>query len=1024
MRPVRLTLQAFGPFAGREVIDFRDAVEAGLFGIYGQTGSGKSTIFSAMTFALFGEPAKSEQEPPSLRSDHADPGLPTEVEFVFDVNGRRYVALRRPDQMRPRTRGEGETRSVHEAWLFDATGMAPDEITETRRGKALAEKKVREVDQAIAGILGYGAGQFRQIVLLPQGRFEVFLSAKTRERLDILRELFDVSIYQALMADLRAGAEAAERQVREERALCARQLAAEGFESADALAAGIGEAGVRCAQLLADEGRARATLEAAGDALKAAEAIDGKFAAAEQAAAVLAGLRAQGDAIGRLADRVARADRARSLPDAEARVGEASREAGEAEERLRGAQEAARLARTVAEAAAGTLGKEAARSGEAEALRRKIDGFDRFGQILDKAADSADAVAAALAAERAAAADFEAAGARLAELQATRRQRAEALRAAHQSEVRRADLTARVTGLTASHAAARAWEKAGQDVARARGAVAEQTAAQAAALRRAADARAHLDAAERDLSAAQALHLASKLAPGSPCPVCGATEHPAPATGAAGNAGLDHAFREARRVWQDADDLSRAAAERLAGLKSALAEREDVLAGLDRPGETSERLAMSLAAAQRDLAGVGPAIDIAAAEAGLDGLDREIAGLEQGRDLLRDALDARRQAVAEATATCDAVLSAVPEAMRRPEALAAAAAAARNALDGLMAAMAAAERAARETRDAMLSAEKDRQAAEQVLATCRERHQRAGEAFRARLAQAGLSAADYLALKPAIGTIDADRETVEDYRRRLRSAGDAATAAATAIETLARPDTAMLRESRTAAEGQLSAAMELRVAAKARADHLARLRESLAETLHRLDEAEAASGPLRGLAALVNGNNPQKLTLETYAIGAMFDQVLGAANLRLGPMTAGRYRLERDLDGTGRGSRGLGIQVFDLHTGKSRPTSTLSGGESFIAALALALGLADVVESASGKVRLDTIFIDEGFGSLDTENGSGTLDQVLQVLNALVSQNRAVGLISHVPLVQDAIPNGFYVRKGLAGSRVEARGPV
>lgn len=115
MRPVRLTLQAFGPYPGRVIIDFRDAVEAGLFGIYGQTGSGKSTIFSAMTFALFGEPAKAEQDAQSLRSDHADPDVITEAEFVFDIGERRYVVLRRPDQMRPKSRGEGETRSAHEA---------------------------------------------------------------------------------------------------------------------------------------------------------------------------------------------------------------------------------------------------------------------------------------------------------------------------------------------------------------------------------------------------------------------------------------------------------------------------------------------------------------------------------------------------------------------------------------------------------------------------------------------------------------------------------------------------------------------------------------------------------------------------------------------------------------------------------------------------------------------------------------------------------------------------------------------
>lgn len=140
MRPVRLVMQAFGPYAGRQSIDFREAVAAGLFGIYGQTGSGKSTIFSAMTFALFGEAARAEQDTISLRSDHASPEMATEVEFVFDLGARRYVIRRRPEQMRPKQRGGGETRDAHEAWLFDATGLGESEITATQPGKVLAEK--------------------------------------------------------------------------------------------------------------------------------------------------------------------------------------------------------------------------------------------------------------------------------------------------------------------------------------------------------------------------------------------------------------------------------------------------------------------------------------------------------------------------------------------------------------------------------------------------------------------------------------------------------------------------------------------------------------------------------------------------------------------------------------------------------------------------------------------------------------------------------------------------------------------
>ncbi|MCE8471877.1 SMC family ATPase, partial [Rhodovulum sulfidophilum] len=222
-----------------EVVDFRAAVTAGLFGIYGRTGSGKSTIFSAMTFALFGEAARAEQDAPSLRADHADPDMPTEVEFVFDLGARRYVLLRRPDQSRPKTRGSGETRDPHEAYLFDATGLPLDRIGAEGRGKILAEKKVGAVSAAVTELLGYGSHQFRQIVLLPQGRFETFLAARTRERLEILRELFDVSIYRRLAATMKTEAEMLERTLREARAVCEGRLAAEGFEGMEALETGL-----------------------------------------------------------------------------------------------------------------------------------------------------------------------------------------------------------------------------------------------------------------------------------------------------------------------------------------------------------------------------------------------------------------------------------------------------------------------------------------------------------------------------------------------------------------------------------------------------------------------------------------------------------------------------------------------------------------------------------------------------------------------------------------------------------------
>lgn len=1024
MRPVRLTLQAFGPYPGRVVIDFRDAIEAGLFGIYGQTGSGKSTIFSAMTFALFGEAAKAEQEAPSLRSDHADPDVMTEAELVFDIGERRYVVLRQPDQMRPKVRGEGETRSAHEAYLFDATGMALEAITDAARGKIVAEKKVRDVDAAVIEMLGYGSEQFRQIVLLPQGRFEKFLSAKTKERLEILRELFDVSLYEKLMADLKSAADEAERQVRDERELCARQLAAEGFESTDALIAGIETATAKCAELRAIERTRKATAEVAEKTLRQAEAIEEKFGAAEKMRERLRALEARKDDVEALAEQVRQAERARGLIDVGERVRDAEREVGEAESAREKADGAAQLAAREAEKAAEALLREDDRADEVETLRRRSDELERYGRILEAAADSNQAVETALNEQREADDAFQAAKAQLTKLQEKRASKGVEMKAARETETKRAEMAGRRAELDKRHLAAKAYEGALQDVAKAQGAVEEQLRKSEAASGRAEKARENYEAAEKNLATAQALHLATRLEAGSPCPVCGATDHPAPATGEMGSAGLDKAFRESREALLAADREVRQAGEALFWVQATLEERRKRLSTLETPEERADVIAAQIDREDAALAALGPRVDIVAAEAGIEELGRQIEELERKRDELRDYFDERRNKATEAKAARDGRLAEVPEDLRDAPTLAATLKKVAGSLESLQAARTAAEKALNSAREEALGAVKDLESADKTLVDCKTRHQKAVEVFLTRLAGAGLTAEAFQSLKLAIETLDEDREAVETYRREHKSASDAATDAASAIEGMSRPDLEALQETHQTHADALGRATEERVAAQSRVDHLDRLRTGMEETLRKLDEAESVSGPLRGLAALANGQNSQRLTLETFAIGAMFDQVLEAANLRLAPMTSCRYRLERDLDGAGRGSRGLGIQVFDIHTGKSRATSTLSGGETFIAALALALGLADVVESANGRVRLDTIFIDEGFGSLDTENGSGTLDQLLQVLNSIVRQNRAVGLISHVPLVQEAIPNGFYVRKGISGSSVEERGLV
>jgi len=520
MRPVRLTMQAFGPYAGQQVVDFRAAVEAGLFGLYGPTGSGKSSVFSAMTFALFGKPARHEQDSPSLRSQHAAADMMTEVELVFDIGAQRFVVHRAPDQMRPRQRGEGETPSVHKALLFDATGLSLDEITPDNRGKIIAEKKVRVVDAAIVELLGYGAEQFRQIVLLPQGRFEAFLSANTRERLGILRDLFDVSLYRSLMADLKRKAEAAEAHVRTARAVCAERLTAEGFEDRDALIGGIDAAEVEHEAARAQEDAAAKAHAEAETALHDARRVEQHFVDAEEARAALTTLREQGQAMATLAARIAQAERARGLLDRQGRVVEAGQKVQAAEDRCKQAvaardtaDDAAKLAREKAEV-------EAARAGERDALRREIDTLTRHRKTLDASAEIAATVDAAGAAWQQAQEDHRAAQADLKTRQRATQAHEAVLKTARLAERQRQEHGTALATLRTALDAATTLARADTAVAQAADAV---TTAQAVAERADAalmTARAGAEEVERALVAVQALHSQRRASP------CGAGRHP------------------------------------------------------------------------------------------------------------------------------------------------------------------------------------------------------------------------------------------------------------------------------------------------------------------------------------------------------------------------------------------------------------------------------------------------------------------------------------------------------------------
>lgn len=1022
MKPLKLYITAFGPYAATEVVDFRRAVDAGLFGIYGPTGSGKTSIFSAMAFALFGEGARHEQPTTSMRSGHAAAQTLTEVAFLFELGGKRYFVRRQPEQKRPRLRGDGETDHVHAAYLFDVTDIEVDDVSVDNCGTVLAEKRVGLVNERVRELLGYDVEQFRQIVLLPQGQFERFLASDSKARLDILRGLFDVSLYERMTERLKDRAAEARTIYQQGMALHVQQLTNAGFTSNDDLTSAIDEAEERCGELDVDAATADATRAAAATKLGNAEALQKCFDDASAAATALAALQGRQAHIDILAGRHSAAGCAAQLVDRDEAVTRAVTALAAAKEAETTAVR--RATETVAAEATArrTLADLKAKIGEIDALKQQLSELDRYATVLTDAADlklQAKNAEGSLASARTAAATARQQADRATQALATHRTTVDR---AHANQNERLRLTAESDRVQRQARHAREVERArtALDIAE-RLLTKAQTTVSAARLQRGA-----LESAVRDRQAefiaGQARLLAESLEGGSPCPVCGSADHPRPAHAGEPAAGLEAAWREAQVAFEKAATDAQTAESAFSAARSVHDERKTTLEALDAPEGSVTDLEAEVLRMGKAVEELGLVIDVASLIGQTGTLEDNVTTADAERSAKVEAEQLAGTAAALALQSYTDHIAAVPEPLRDSAAIDVQRLTVSTQIDDR-------EQEIQTAQDACTQSSADRAAAEthqigaaKRIAQCDQDLAGARTAYAARRDELGLTDEQYRVAKADIANIATMLEQLDTYRENLTRAQSRVEDTSAAIADREPPDLEHLRVNRDAA--QAAAATATRAAADARAacNQLTQLRESLREQMERLALLNEESGPLRALADAFEGRNAMNITLETYAVGAMFDQVLAAANLRFGPMSQGRYRLERDVQTVGgRRKRGLDIRVHDIQTGRAREVTTLSGGETFIAALALALGLSDIVEMTHGAIRLDTIFIDEGFGSLDSDSDGGTLDQVLQVLQDIVGQRRSVGLISHVPLVQQAVPNGFSVIKTPSGSRIEER---
>jgi exonuclease SbcC len=1038
-----LTLENFGPFVGKEILDFTSLDD--IFLITGKTGSGKTTIFDALCFALYGTvPGSRGSHLPRLRSDYAEDGAECFVSLEFSLGERRYRIDRSPKRERPKQRGIGITTVDESAELY--------EIEKSGGTLIRVSGKKSEADRKIKELIGLSAEEFFKIVLLPQGEFAEFLKQNTTQRREVLGKLFPVDIAVRIRELVKERFNQAAAQVQEaERALgdLARRVSFDTFTQVHTQAEeALKNAKERALALAEESSRLRrilALLENEGNSA-------GRLA---ETRAQAAALEAKKTAIEEQESRLARSRKAQPL----ARYLYQETEKRGTSELSAGEYERARQDRAEAQAKA----EEAERlRGESLGMEKELLGLREKRPRLQEILEEEETLASD-------ARDLEQYRLALAELAEKKDSSTAVLEAKDREITRLQSLSDQGKPLNAQWERARDIKDALKRIRQLAGEGDELRSEAAAGRRRLEELtmesaeleqripvlREVLEGLEAEKEGREradlAAHLAAELKPGEACPVCGSRDHPLPAAAILPVFGVDERIASQRRALKDAErDLTARQTE----ARSKTQEQNRLRQKLEALRESFAQ-ARSLPPSPGDSPLpeiLGPGVSLPEAETAAQALESHVLELNRltilrddaqragGRILLlyreRDDLLARRMELekehsgllerqgalekalgdlrdkhrrtltewnlpqaAEALEALDRRIHVLEERIRQLQDL-------RESADRLLAAAAARESAALTSRDEALR-----------------QYREAAAALESALAASPFGDAE--SLQGAILERDAEIALEEEIARWREERSRISSTAAELERTLEslRAERAALGSSPVPEEipallVDLETGREEAEAARDRASaELAALERDAAllqETSARHEELALKAARFKALWDDLKGDNPRKKSFDAWLLGRYLAEVAAFATRRLERMSESRYSLFLDSDGeSGRGRAGLDLAVFDAYTGKTRPCGTLSGGESFMASISLALGLADSIQTRSGGVRLDAVFIDEGFGSLD----EASLDKALVILDEL-REHRMVGLISHVGEMRSRIPSRVEVVKSGSGSGI------
>lgn len=907
MRPIRIEMSAFGPYAGKQTVEMDRLGTSGIYLITGDTGAGKTTIFDAIVFALYGTASSDRRSGDMLRSRYAEPDTPTEVKLVFAYRNKEYEIRRNPTYQRPKLRGEGMTQENASAEL-----RLPGGEILTRTG---------EVDEKIREILGMTRDQFMQIAMIAQGDFLKLLLAKTEERRKIFSSIFRTGRYARLEERLKQEARQARKTyddlVREigfeqERARLPEGTDRSGLRDEEYLQAiekFRDEAGIRLEEGEKKQELLRGELDALAARILAAEEQEKRKKALEETRQQWTKLQAAAE------------QRKQELEAARSREPEAKEKEARLhveQDRLQQYDRLEELKQQKTEAEKKQASDEAARKKLEEGRKSLTQQIQDCRQKI-KEKEALAGKAAALSGEK------------------------ERLRSqgAEYNELK--------TLLEAYEEASEKWSRAAVTYQAACGK--EQEFGESYRRQH----RAFLDD--------QAGILAAELAEDQPCPVCGSLHHPSPAM-KTDDAPTRETVEQSQKRWEESktamDEAGRKAAALRGTRDSSLQHMEEKAKGLNMPMEPAA-LKETLMEEQKRFRSKWKEVTgaLAASEAAAEAkvvLEEKLETLQKKQEEDEEAyrkLELESARLQEQIENLSANYSELKETLPYPDRESAGKAA--SLLD----------REIREIREAVQSAEENE--------------------------------------KAAAGRIQEAEGRMDELQKQIRE-GESA-------------------ESMTSAELQENQKKkkeeQLRLQAEAKEDNLIwETNSAAAGSIRKLsgerEQAARKYSMLQNLADTANGNlsGKQRIQLETYVQQQLFDRILVRANTRFRVMSGGQYDLVRRKEYQKNQQSGLDLDVVDHYNGTTRSVSTLSGGESFMASLSLALGLSDEIQESAGGVQMDALFVDEGFGSLDEE----TLDQAMKAIQTLAEDGgRIVGIISHVTELQNRIDRQLLVRKMKSG---------